>query len=92
MLKKINQLLKLIGFNLVHAKKPKARKPYTVKELLASKVTGVNCIPSPTCCVEKYNDGQTHYVGDSCPGGHRDTFKHVDASPTQDNNITGPTS
>lgn len=74
----INKVLKFIGLNLVHAKRAKAK---TVRAPKA-----VKCIPSQTCCVDDYNAGKTHYVGDSCPGGH------VDASPTQDNNITGPTS
>ena len=66
MLKHINKILKLVGFNLVHAKKPKAKT-----------VRAAKCIPSPTCCVNEYN------AKTSC---------HVDASPTQDNNISGPTS
>lgn len=61
MLKKINRLLKLVGLNLVHAKRKQAiRRPYTREEL-------ENCPPP-----RKLHDNMTHFVGDDCPGGHRD--------------------
>lgn len=33
--------------------------------------------------LERYRAGTTHYVGDDCPGGHREDAGHPDAQPTQ---------
>lgn len=100
MLKKINRILRLVGLNLVRAKRKKTSwqkvPPYTPQELQDAAV--------PRNCEWQ---GKTHYVGDDCPGGHEEwetsggttpeqneaRFDRPTAKqPTSDNNITGPTS
>lgn len=74
---KLNRVLKfLFGSNVVKAKRPRVKK--------AGYRSHVPIEDAKTCKIRE--SGRTHYYNDDCPGGH------VDASPTQDNNINGPTS
>lgn len=85
MIKKINRFLRFFGLNLVHAKKVK-KAGYRVHVPIEDGKTLKPFNLAPVTNAELRDAGKTHYVGDSCPGGH------VDASPTQDNKISGPTS
>lgn len=62
---KINRLLKFLGFNVVKAKRPRARK-ITINKSAET----VRVCPSIEDSIRA--SARTHYVGDDCPGGHRD--------------------
>lgn len=79
MKKTLNKFLKFLGFNVVKAKRARAKRP--------AYRSHVQIEDADTRAVRE--SGRTHYVGDDCPGGH---VPGPVTQPSSDNNITGPTS